>query len=372
MSEPTLQDVKTILEQSNTEIQTKYDALERRMLETRQIVDRMIAMGPPVSHPRATDGVELPSLKAWQLASMGGHEARGLRIAQDDEGGYLVLDQAGPFHDRMRPNNVVLAAEPVIVDMTSASMGLPGLSGSTTVYAPGEAGTLPTGQPALQQVRLTAKKYTCRTIVSSELLADSTPSARRIIADDHARQLANRLDLDMLEGNSTAIRGLRWQAGVNMVELGAGGGGGNGATPTLDDIADLLLRLEAANADLTRVRLIMAPRTWNTFRKLQDQYDRYQLQPDPTAEARRQLFGVPVLVSPQITTTETVGSSHDCSYILAADFSRVVVGRRLEVAVLYDPYSQSGTDQVVVQSQVRYDLALLHAAACDVLTGVKP
>ena len=53
--------------------------------------------------------------------------------------------------------------------------------------------------------------------------------------------------------------------------------------------------------------------SWNTLKTLQDLQDRYQLQPDPTAEARRSLFGVPVSLSSQISITDTAGSNSDTS-----------------------------------------------------------
>lgn len=107
------------------------------------------------------------------------------------------------------------------------------------------------------------------------------------------------------------------------------------------------------------------------LRNIRDLQLNYKLTPNPRDAARRQLFGTPVLVSAQVSNAETVGGSSDCSYIIACDFSQVVIGRRLAVGVLYDPYSKSSTDEVVIQSQVRYDMALLHAAACEVLTGVR-
>jgi HK97 family phage major capsid protein len=300
----------------------------------------------------------MPSLSEWKSA----------RIGSDPEGGYLVSPAMGPFHDALRPQLVFGQMNPRIVDMPTLEMLLPGITAGTTVYALGEEGTLTAAEPSFHQVRLSAKKYACRTLASAELLADSNPSAREIIAADHARQLAQRLDLDMLEGTGNArILGLRQLPNVTQTALGTG----NGAAPTLDDLADLLYRLERDNANRARTYLVMHPRTWNGLGKLQDQQDRYQLSPDPTSAAPRSLFGVPVLTSSQISITETTGSSTDCSYILAVDADQLVIGRRADVGVLIDPYSHGSTDQVQIISRVRYDFALLHTKAAQVLTGVR-
>lgn len=48
------------------------------------------------------------------------------------------------------------------------------------------------------------------------------------------------------------------------------------------------------------------------------------------------LFGVPVYVSSQISTTETVGSSGAvCSWIAVVDMSQIVIGRRSQVRISY-------------------------------------
>jgi HK97 family phage major capsid protein len=357
------QDILDDVRESVNLIRSGSEKRDRDVAELKSRVDAMAFTGPATG-TRSTGGTfSFPSMKEY--SSFG---TKAQRIGSDPGGGYVVHEESGPFHDRMRASNVILAAGPLVVDMASDSMVLPGLTASTTVTTPGEAGAVNESDATFQQVRLSARKYIVRTVASSEWLADANPSARQILADDHARQIAARLDLDMLQGNGVQIIGLRRKAGVTVTELGAG----NGLAPTLDNLQDAVSRLEANNADMSRVAIFMAPRTWQSFSKLKDGQQRYQLQPDPTTEARRSLFGRPVFVSSQIAITETVGGSTDCSYIIAADMSRVVVGRRLEVAVLYDVYSKSATDQVVLQSQVRYDMALLHAAACEVITGVRP
>lgn len=373
-------EVRGLIDEIGREYKQMNEALEQRAeaaakaavgkridsLESR--IDTLATFGGADGARTESKAFRMPSLMEWRAMSAN-PETKAMAIGSDPGGGYIVMPEAGGFHDRMRPANVILQADPVVVDMETLELILPKLTDSSTVYPKGEGATLTESDLTLGQVRLAARKYTVRTIVSSELLADSNPGARQIIADDHARQLGNRLDLDMLEGNSTSIIGLRRKPGVNVTTIGSG----NGENPDLDDVADALYRLEAANADLSRVRLVMHPRTWNVLRKQKDSGGdgRFLLTPNPTQDATRKLFGVPVLTSPQVSITETVGGSTDCSYILAVDFSRVVVGRRNELGVLFDPYSKSSTDQIVIQSQVRYDLALLHAAACEVIAGVR-
>jgi HK97 family phage major capsid protein len=362
---PTLADVKAAIEASNDALK-KYkgdqDALVQSVAELQSKMNKLkfSSAGAPAS----AVPIQLPSLREYHELQ---HKAQS--IGSDPGGGYVVFTENGPFFDRLRPSTVILQAGPVVVDMQSDKMDMPGVGASTTVSRLGEGSTLSESDLTLGKVSLIARKYSVRTVASREWLDDANVDARRLVADDHARQLGAAVDLDMLEGNTGShIIGLRRIAGVTKTELGAG----NGATPALDDIANLLYRLENANVDKSRLALFMAVRTWNTVAKLKDSQNRYQLAPDPTTESRRQLFGIPVFVSSQIAVAETVGTSTDCSYIIGADMSKVVVGRRGTPFVLYDPFSKSGTDQIVIQTLSRWDMNVLQTAAVEVLTGVRP
>jgi HK97 family phage major capsid protein len=206
--EPELKEVIEELGENYRTAVTATSKHQKQIEELRSRVDALAFTGP-VTGTRSTGGTfSFPSMKEYTFGT------KAQRIGNDPGGGYVVHEESGPFHDRMRASNVILAAGPLVVDMTSDAMVLPGLTASTTVTTPGEAGTINESDATFQQVRLTARKYIVRTVASSEWLADANPSARQILADDHARQIAARLDLDMLQGNGVQIIGLRRKAGV--------------------------------------------------------------------------------------------------------------------------------------------------------------
>jgi HK97 family phage major capsid protein len=94
-----------------------------------------------------------------------------------------------------------------------------------------------------------------------------------------------------------------------------------------------------------------------------------QLQPDPTQDASRRLFGLPVYVSSQIAINETYGSNNDTSYIIVADMSQVVVGLRAQNVVLYDPYTYASTGQIQVISTSRVAFNVLATEAVEIIEG---
>lgn len=298
--------------------------------------------------------------------SMAEYKAQG--IAGESGGGYLVPDvNANVFYDRLRPETVVLSAGPTVMTVDTEGTNLPKLSSSVVVVNSGEGTTITASDVAFQLVRLGMRKYATYTIGSSEWFSDAQPEPLRIIETDHRLQLAAALDNDMLagSGSSNKILGLRNWPGITDTSLGAAG-----ATPTLDNVLDALQRMQANNAKASA--LFMHPRTWNTLRKLKDSQQRYQLQPDPTTAARPSLFDVPVYLSSQISITEVKTSSTDCSYILAVDMSRIVVGQRSNMSVLYDPYSLSQKDQIAIRTTTRWGLAVLNEVSVELLSGVRP
>jgi HK97 family phage major capsid protein len=201
-------------------------------------------------------------------------------------------------------------------------------------------------------------------------VADSSPSVREVLARDHLLQLALLLDKQFLEGSGTApnMRGIRNLTGVSTTSLGA-----NGATPTLDNFADAVQRIQVANAG-ARLGWIMHSRTLGTVRKIKDGQSRYQLAPDPSQDAPQRLFGIPIHVSNQISITETQGTSSDASWVALVDFSQVAIAEWQTISLQYSSDFKFDADQLAVRTTARYDIQPLQASAAGVelITGVRP
>lgn len=114
----------------------------------------------------------------------------------------------------------------------------------------------------------------------------------------------------------------------------------------------------------------MHPRTWSTFRKVKDSDSRYQLEPSPTSESRRFLFGVPVYLSSQISVAETVGATSTCSWLAVCDMSQIVLGRNSQVRVSYGQECYFEYDQTAIRSTSRWAIANINEEAVELLTGV--
>lgn len=275
--------------------------------------------------------------------------------------------------DRLRARNVVLKALSDVglapVDLDGVSLGLPKIGTSATADFVAEGATIPASDITPVLITLTPKKCAARVIASSELMADSSPAGREVLAFDLTRTMSGRLDERLLQGSGVAPqpRGIRNFIGIQTRSLGA-----NGATPTLDDLRTAVDAVEAADCNPETTVIFCSPRTWATWAGLKDGQARYVLNPVPVAEAKRSPFGRPVYTSTQIATNETVGTSTDCSWFAVVDLEQVAVGRRQEIVLFYDMYSLSASDQIVVRATSRWDIAPLNPLAVHLTTGVRP
>ena len=299
----------------------------------------------------------LPSLSEYRALSEGTASA----------GGYFVPDQqARTFFDRLRAESVVLAANPRIFEGVNDVLLIPKIGASVTAGMFAENAEITASDLTAEQVALTFRKAAALSRASNEVLADSNPAIREVLEYDLRRTLGALIDQQFLSGNGTApnLRGIRNFTGVTATSLGV-----NGATPTLDDIANAIQRAEQNNSKPDAI--FMHPRTWAVFREVKDTQTRYQLSPDPTQDARKQLFGVPVYLSSQIAINETVGTSTDCSWIAVAQMDQIAVGRRQDINVAYSESRYFEFDQTAVRVTARFAIAPINEEGIELITGVR-
>lgn len=315
---------------------------------------------------RAISGQPAPT-RTW-LPSR--HEYRDLeaRAVTGSANPFVPVEQANVFFDRLRAASVVLAAGPTVLTTDSIELNVPKISASVTVGTYAENAQITATDPTFDAVTLHPRKVAALCLASNESLSDSTPGLRDVIAGDLVRSTAGELDRQMLAGNGTPpnMTGLRNTAGATVQWLGA-----NGAVPTLDDFAAAVEALEGADAAMSTAAWFASPRTWATIREAKDGQSRYQMSPDPSRDGPRRLFGAPVYLSNHIPNDETRGTSNDCSTVLLADMTQVVVARRQDVELAYSNEYRFDYDQTAIRVVARYDIAAVNPEAVVIIGGVR-
>ena len=300
------------------------------------------------------------------LPSLVEYETRAMSIGSDSAGGYLAPEQQSAlFFDRLRARSIMLGLATQL-PMDSSDLKVPGLSSSATAAMYAENSEITASDLAVTAITLTAKKLGAIVLASREVMADARPDLRGIIERDLISTMGLQLDYQLLEGDGAGanLRGLRRLVGVTATALGSGSGG----DITLDAISAAISRMKTANA--TPGAIICHPRTEAAIKLLKDGDGHYIWQPSLSENAPARLFGLPIYTSSQISITETAGSANK-SWLAVIDPSQLVVGRRAVVEILYDPYSRSAYDQVLIRATARFaGLGCLNAAGVELITAI--
>ncbi|WP_030942426.1 phage major capsid protein [Streptomyces sp. NRRL S-646] len=341
------------------------DYVERaeRENEARSLAGRVGGAAFTGNEERALDGGE-----SFRNGGMLPSTAEFRQMTTTSAAAVIPTQTLGQVFDFLRQKSVFLASGPRVLKMDGKTLSVPRISASTSASMVAEGSSIPVTDMTLQAVTLTAKKAAVLTKATNESLLDSNPELLRIVGEDHMKEVARLLDAQFLAGDGTGnnMRGLRNFSGVTVTSLGT-----NGASLTLDALADGVGRLESANGDLNGAAWFMSGRSWASIRKAKDGQSRYQVSPDPTQDGERRLFGIPVYISNQISNTETVGTSTDCSWIGLVDLSQIAVGRRAEVSVAYSQDAYFDSDVTGIRSTSRWDVAPLDPNGVQLMTGVR-
>jgi len=265
------------------------------------------------------------------------------------------LEQASAF----------LAAGPRIFD-SAGPLRIPKLGAA--IADPGWTGEnelIPERDVAFDEVSLlpsTLKSVKVLTRFSNELARQSVVSLDQALRDRLVTDVAAKIDSQFFSASGDGIptpKGLFAHAGIQTSPVG-------GAI-TLDALLDAWGLALSASVDMSRLRWVMQPREFVKLRKVKDSQNRYQMQPDPTADGVFRLFGAPVIVTSRVPDTTATPPT---ARIGLVDFSQVAVARDLAPSVKILDQTFGDYDQLALRVVARYDLGVLNAKAVVALTGI--
>jgi HK97 family phage major capsid protein len=212
-------------------------------------------------------------------------------------------------------------------------------------------------------VTLTARSLACRVNISWELF-DDAPPASDVIEREFAAAFALEWDRVALRGTGTAPepRGLRNTSGVTTTTLSPP----NGASLTSYDwLLDAVQTIRASNFEPTGV--LASPRTETALAKLREGGSTGMYLAPPSA-----LANLPRLVSNQLPTNITTGTSNDTSEVFVGDWRHLLLGIRtsLRIRLLTERYADVG--QFSFLADFRGDVGVTQASAFNIVAGIRP
>ena len=306
---------------------------------------------------------------------------RALSMGTASAGGYVVPNEYIPeLIDLLRNNTSVMAAGATqMTGLNTSPIQIPRQTGGATAYwiaeSPGTPGVLDgitESQQSFDQITMSPHALAGLVRMTNTVLRMSNPSIEAIVRRDLAATMAARLDLEVLQGTGTgnSITGIANTSGISVLSLGA-----NGAVPSIDDMYNLLYKLEQNNTDNGNMAFIVNPRTVNTLRKLRSAGSTgdYLFQPDPTRAVAGTLLGLPVIKSNQVPVTLTQGTASGIvSQVFLANWSDLIIGEwfGLTLSASSEAADTFLKDETLIRVIQSVDVAVRHPESFALMTGV--
>ncbi len=225
--------------------------------------------------------------------------------------------------------------------MSSATLNVPRLSASVSVYWPGEGAVGTSAQPTFEQVVLSAKTLVGITPMSNELLADANVGVVNLLTTLFAESIAGELDNQGLAGSGAPFTGILSDAGVTVYQPAAGNSTFTlCSTPT--NARTLISKIKPWA--LQGAVFVMHRSVWALFQTVAPTNSPYYLstfnpvltgntaangtQAFPLAVAGS-LWGYPVLLSDKMPSSTAISTK----YVIFGNLAHIFMGTRQDLAV---------------------------------------
>lgn len=279
---------------------------------------------------------------------------KALNEATTTAGGYLVPEEFATRLFELVQAQAVTIPDCMQVTMNHDQLHFPTVTTGSTAYFVAENATITAADAAFGRVTLNAQKVAALMQVSTELLEDSNPSVQEAVTQQMARDLALKIDNEILNGTGTNFAGYRdttTYTNINTVTAAT-----NGDAITVDKISDAVSAIQQDFFEPDT--LYIHPRTLGALRVLKDTNNRYLFDeamfgsPILAGGAVGTVWGLKVKVAGQLPTTITQGTATTCTdLVVLASGKSGIFGRRRELQ--FNKFYDITIDAVKLQANMR-------------------
>ena len=307
-------------------------------------------------------------------------------------GGTMVATNllAGAFIDVLRKKVRVMEMGATVLPGLIGNVDIPRQSSATATTWVSEGGNLTEAEGTFDKVTLSPKAIGTYSMVSRNMLMQSTPAIEAVIRSDLAAQLALGIDRAAIMGTGTNNEptGIFNQSGVLSVV-----GGDNGSAITFDHLIDMVTKVASNNADLGSLGYIVNAATIGSLSKLKTTTGQY-LWPNrggstetyapaaaamgATASGKAGDFlvnGYPLAVTNQLPSNGTKGTGSNLSALVFGNWSDLLIGEWGVLEILPNPYDSVAYKQgaILLRAMQSVDIGVRHPQSfcvmSDAITG---
>lgn len=285
-------------------------------------------------------------------------EQRDLTVGTPTAGGYLVQTTYPlPMIELLRKRLILAQAGATMLTGLTGDVAIPKHTAAGTGYWLAESGAPTESAQTVGQVALTPHTFGAYSDISHKLLVQSSIDVENFVRDDLSRVIALGVDYAGLHGDDSSDvnqpDGVASTSGIGSVV-----GGTNGAAPDWADIVDLETAVAIDDADMGALKYVTNAAVRGKLKKTFRNATYGEL---PIWDGNS-LNGYPALVSNQVSSSLTKGSTTTCSAIFYGNWADLVLGMWGDgIDILVDPYSLSTQRAIRVIAFQDVDFAVRQA-----------
>lgn len=210
-----------------------------------------------------------------------------------------------------------------VVQTDSTSYRIPIVTTDPTAGWFAEGAEITPSDSVTDEINVVPSKVAGLTIITNELAADSSPEAAQTVGDGLARDIARKIDAAFFSVVASPA-----PAGLAAVALTTGTSVEAASSfTTLDAFAGAISAAEARGATIGA--FVTSPAEALALAKLKDQTgsNRPLLGVDPSLPTRRTIYGVPLLIAPDVAAKTAWAIPKDRTYVVVRSGTRVDIDR---------------------------------------------
>jgi HK97 family phage major capsid protein len=242
----------------------------------------------------------------------------------------------------LRPRTVMAQLGATFMNGLSSNLDMPAADGLGTAVWEGENDANAETDPTTRKVLLRPNRLAAKTIVSKQLLIQSSFDAEAWVRGELENAVARAVDLAAIQGNSGNISGILGTAGVSDVTF-------SGAVSRAK-LVNLITKIAVENADVATLNFLMNPIIKGELMSLETDSGSGLFVMDNA----NQLLGYNVAVSTLVPTTIDTNKTA----VIFGNFADLVVANWNGVDLLVDQYTLADTAQVKVVINSYWDVKL--------------
>ena len=317
---------------------------------------------------KSTDGFYMPTNLSFAERSSYAVGTAGAGTT----GGTLVATNllAGSFIEVLRNKSRVMGLGATVLSGLVGSVDIPRQTAATSYYWVGEGGTLTEAEATFDKVNLSPKHIGTYSMITRQMLQQSTPDIEMLVRADLIAQLALGIDAAALYGTGSSNQplGISAQSGIGSVV-----GGTNGAAITIDNLIDLETALAAANAPDDSLAYLTNAKVVGALKKLKSTTGQYLWTNSPNGQRSAtpgEINGYTVARTNQARSNLTKGTSSVASEVYFGNWSELLVGEWGVLEIVPNPYDSTAYKQggILLRAMQTLDIGVRHAASFSVMS----